>query len=528
MLNRAAFFHPWLALTLLVVAAGALALRLPQLDRRPMHNDEAVNAVLLQGLWERGVYQYNPDEYHGPALHYATLPFVWLSGTPDFDHLSERTLRLVTVTAGVALVLLVGLLRDALGAAATAVAGVLLAVSPAMVFYSRYFIHEMLLVCFTLLLLAGAWRYHQTGKPGWAALAGAGLGLMHATKETFVITLAAMGFALAATVAWNRWRPPIPSGDRPAWNVRHLGLALGVAAAVSLFLFTSFFTHLRGPLDSVATYLPWIRRAGGHSPHIHPWHEYFERLLWFRSARGPLWTEAWIAVLALVGLGASLAGRGLGSSPVGFARFLAFFTVMITTAYSAIPYKTPWCLLNFWLPMILLAGIGAAVLMRWARRRPWQGCVGLLLAAGCAHLGWQAWRCSIEFANHRGNPYIYAQTVPNVLELTDRVQAIAGVNPEGVRTEIRVVAPESEYWPLPWYLRRLRNVWWLDTLPEEPYPPILIVGSGLKAALDEKSNRRWLNVGYYELRPREFFELYVEFELWKRFVATLPRPKDDE
>ncbi len=492
-----------------------------------MHNDEAVNAILMQGLWERGEYRYNPDEYHGPALQYATLPFIWLSGEPDFDHLSEHTLRLVTVAAGVALVLLLWLLRDALGPGATAATAVLLALSPAMVFYSRYFIHEMLLVCFTLLLLAGGWRHWQTRKPGWAALAGAALGLMYATKETFVITLAAMGLAGAATVAWGRWRDRTPWVWKMGWDVRHLALALGVAACVSMVLFTSFFTNLRGPLDSVATYFPWFHRAAGHSTHVHPWYYYLEHLLWYHPARGPIWTEALVAVLAVVGAVTSLAGWRLGTSQAGFARFVTFFTLTIATAYSVIPYKTPWCLLNFLLPMVLLAGIGAAALFRLGKTRRWQGGVGLLLAAGCAHLGWQGWRASHEFASHRGNPYIYSQTVPNVIELTDRVKAIAEVSPQGVRTEVKVVAPESEYWPLPWYLRQLRTVWWLDTLPDDPYAPIMIVAARLQAALDEKSNKRYLSVGYYELRPREFFELYVEFELWKRFVETLPRANDD-
>lgn len=520
--------HRWLAFALLLVAGGALALRLPRLDRRPMHHDEAVNAIVLQGLWERGVYRYNPDEYHGPALHYATLPFVGLSGEKDFDHLSERTLRHVSVAAGLALLLLLWLLRDALGPASTLIAAVLLALSPAMVFYSRYFIHEMLLVCFTLLFLGSAWRYLQTTRPAWAAAAGAGLGLMHATKETFVITLAAMGLAGAGVVAWTRWRDPERRGERPERNLRHLALALGVAASVSLILFTSFFTHLRGPLDSLATYLPWLKRAGGHSTHIHPWYYYFERLFWYQAARGPFWTEALIGLLAVAGLAASLTGRGLGDTPPRFARFVAGFAVTCTTAYCLIPYKTPWCLLNFLLPMILLAAIGAAALVRWAGRGPRGWVAVLVLAAGAAQLGWQAWRCSQEFATHRGNPYIYSQTVPNVVELADRVKAIAQVSPQGVRTQVSVAAPESAYWPLPWYLRQLRNIDWLEAVPEAPYPPIVLVAAGLKAGLDDKSNRRWLSVGYYELRPREFFELYVEFELWKKFVETLPRPKDDE
>lgn len=517
-----------LMVMLLMAVAGALALRLPGLDRRPMHNDEAVNAILFQRLWERGEYRYNPDEYHGPSLHYATLPFAWLSGEPDFDHLSERTLRLATVAAGLALVLLVGLLRDALGRTAAAAAAILLALSPAMVFYSRYFIHEMLLVAFTLLLLGAAWRYHQSRKPAWAALAGASLGLLHATKETFVITLAALGLAAFLTRLWQRLSDPGHQHPSPPWNLRHLALALGTAAAVSLLLFTSFLTHLRGPLDSFATYLPWLRRAGGHSPHLHPWYFYFERLFWHHPARSPLWTEGFVALLALVGLGAALAGRGLGTAPVGFARFLALFTAAITAAYCLIPYKTPWCLLNFLLPLILLAGLGAAALLRWAASPPRRALVALLLATGATHLGWQAWRASHDFASHRGNPYVYSPTVPNVLELTDRVNAIARVSPQGVQTEVRVIVPDSEYWPLPWYLRQLRNVWWLDRLPDPPYAPVVIAAARLQAALDEKSGKRYLSVGYYELRPGEFLELYVEFELWKQFVATLPRPRDEE
>ena len=54
---------------------------------------------------------------------------------------------------------------------------------------------------------------------------------------------------------------------------------VAVWLVVALVLFSSFFTNLAGPLDSVRTYLPWLHRAGGASPHIHPWSFYLERLL---------------------------------------------------------------------------------------------------------------------------------------------------------------------------------------------------------------------------------------------------------
>ena len=156
----------------LILAVGALALRGPQLDRRPMHNDEAVNAFKIQELLEKGRYRYDPEEFHGPSLHYFTLPLIRLSGVRTFEKVTEKTLRAVTVAFGIALVILAVLLADGLGRSGTLWAAALTAISPAMVFYSRYFIHEMLLVCFTLLFLGAAWRYFRQPHWGWAGVAG--------------------------------------------------------------------------------------------------------------------------------------------------------------------------------------------------------------------------------------------------------------------------------------------------------------------------------------------------------------------
>ena len=87
----------WFLPLLLVIALGALAFRVPQLDLRPMHNDENVNAIKSGALWESGVYQYDPHEFHGPSLYYATLPFIWLSSARNYGELSETILRLVPV-----------------------------------------------------------------------------------------------------------------------------------------------------------------------------------------------------------------------------------------------------------------------------------------------------------------------------------------------------------------------------------------------------------------------------------------------
>jgi uncharacterized protein (TIGR03663 family) len=525
----------WSALALLLAVACALALRVPKLDTRPFHNDEAVNAIKVSELWQHGRYRYDPDEYHGPTLHYATLPFLWLSDARNSDDLKDATLRIAPLVFGVALILLLLLFTDGLGRSAVLWAALFTAISPAMVFYSRYFIHEMLLVFFTALTLGAGWRYVRTRLARWVILAGAGLGLMFATKETFVLSLAAMGLAAVAMAWWLT-----PKGDRVRsllafWNWKHAALALSVTLVIWLLLFSSFFTNWSGPLDSVRTYLPWLKRAGGHSPHIHPWSFYLERLAWFHPPKGSFWSEGLILALALVGAIVSFAKGTL------LHRFIALYTIILTAIYSTISYKTPWCLLNFYLGMILLAGIGAAALVEFSRARWAKVFVGQVILLFALQLSWQAFRAGHGIAfkkqRHDGymrrvpvtdwrNPYVYAQTVPDILNLAKRTEAIAQVAPARYETVVKIIAPENDYWPLPWYLRRFQNLGWYEKLPDEPLAPIMIVAAKLDARLDDKSERKWIMVGLTELRPGKFFEQYVELELWKKYVETLPRDRE--
>ncbi|MBN1939786.1 MAG: TIGR03663 family protein, partial [Candidatus Aminicenantes bacterium] len=58
-------------LILLAIAAGLL-LRLNDLDLRPMHHDEANQAVKFATLLEKGEYVYDKTDHHGPLLYYLT------------------------------------------------------------------------------------------------------------------------------------------------------------------------------------------------------------------------------------------------------------------------------------------------------------------------------------------------------------------------------------------------------------------------------------------------------------------------
>jgi uncharacterized protein (TIGR03663 family) len=522
----------WLGLGLLLIAIGALALRSFQPELRPMHNDEGVNALMVQKLWKQGVYKYDPEEYHGPSLHYATLPFITLTGARDISQIDETVLRSVPIAFGVAVILLLWLLSDGLGRA-TLPAGILLAISPAMVFYSRYYIHEMLLICFTLLAIGAGWRYNRTRHIGWAMICGVGIGLMYATKETFVIALFAMVFALGATIIWTRATNETTVRDPFYWNLKHILAALICAGMVSILLFTSFFHNPEGIVDSIKAYLPWTHRAG-NSPHAHPWYWYLQRLFWFHPYKGPVWTEGLVLILALAGAFGAITRKHLGGVNPTLARFLTLYTIALTIVYSGIAYKTPLCMLGFFQGMILLGGIGVAVLYNFSGNWIYRIALTLALAVATIHLGWESWRANYGitregkiFAADNRNPYAYSQTLPNILELVQHIQGIAKTSPANADLTISVIAPEHDYWPLPYYLRSFGKVGYWDNVDTNRMTPIMVVSSDFKAALDEKTSQKWFSAGYYPLRPKVFFELYVQFDLWKNYVEHRPRPQEE-
>jgi uncharacterized protein (TIGR03663 family) len=508
-----------LGLFLLIALLAALALRCPDLSIRPMHNDEAVNAIKFQTLRNQGIYQYDPNEFHGPTLPYFTWVVDKLGGASNTSCLSENRLRAVTVLFGVGLILLLPLIADSIGYRATAIAALLTAVSPAMVFYSRYYIHEMLLAFFTLLVIAAGWRYTRTRKLSWALLVGASIGLMQATKETFILTMAAMVIALFLNWLWIH---RVDASDPPStfkFNLSHVVAGIAIWAAVAFLLFSSFFTNFNGPIDAIRTYLPWTHRAQGSSPHIHVWNFYFERLTWFHTTKGPIFTETLILILACIGFVATIARKGTLGANVKFLRFLTFYTLVITIIYTLIPYKTPWCLLTFWQGMILMASFGTVALINLLPGKSAKIIVGLLLLAGGAHLALQAHQLASTYATNQGNPYTYSQTSPDVLNLIAKVNAISQSSPEENQLTIKVMAPESEYWPLPYYLREFPNTGWYAEIPTDSEASIMIVSTELHANLDK--NKTHLMVGLFELRPKTFFELYVDLNLWRDYLGTV-------
>jgi len=486
----------------LVLAATilALALRLPQLQQRPMHGDEAVHAIKFGKLLEQGVYTYDRDEYHGPTLNYLTLIPAWLTRAADLVQVTEFTLRIVPVFFGVCLIVLLLLVARPLGTGATVYAAVLTAISPAMVFYSRYYIQEMLLVCFTFGAIVSGYRYSRNASIAWALLTGVFLGLMHASKETCVIAFGSMALALLLTLLMRRQKGSLGTAVK-AIRPSHLAGGLAAAVVVSALFHSSFLTNPAGILDSIRTYTTYLNRAGGNALHIHPWYYYLEMLLYFRYGQGPIWTEALIVLLAAVGFIAAMTNKGVSSTDGQLLRFIAFYTIIMTIVYSAVPYKTPWCLLGFLHGMILLAGVGAVVLLRRVPNVLPRLIVLCLLFGASVHLIWQAYLSSYRYDADSRNPYVYAHPTPEVFTVVQKIQEYAGAQEDGRNLPIEVICPGDDYWPLPWYLRSFKRVSWRNQVADDAdSAPLIIAAPDVEGALTRK---------LYTLIPLEKRQMYL-------------------
>jgi uncharacterized protein (TIGR03663 family) len=500
---------------------GALLLRTFRLDVRPMHSDEANQAVKFGDLLERGQYRYDPKDHHGPTLYYLTLPVARALGGKSLAAVSETTLRLVPAIFGTGLLLLLLLFLGGLTREAVFSAALLAGLSPALTYYSRFYIQEIILVFFLAGLMAAGWKYFQTRSGWWAAAAGFAAGMMYATKETSVILY---GTIAGAAVIDHLLRPK-PAKPQPLkWpaTLFHAALFLASGSITAWLFFTSFLKNPKGLIDSVHAFGTYFSRAGEAGVHAEPWFYYIKTLLYSRFGHGPVWSEAFIVALAVAGSIFAFGSEPGKDGHPRLVRFIFFFTVLAAAAYSVIPYKTPWNLLPFYLGVILLAGNGAGLLWRAGRFMVVKVIVLSIMAPGILNVAYQDYRANfVDYANPT-NPYVYAQTSPDFLKLILAVEGIAAGHLEHERMLIKVVALPDETWPLPWYLRRFERVgYWTDIaqagdLRDAP----VVIGSAAFADAIGQSLDGGYRSAFYGLRPEVVLSLYARQDLWDAYLKV--------
>ncbi|MDR1192103.1 MAG: glycosyltransferase family 39 protein [Verrucomicrobiales bacterium] len=457
-------FSRCLCAAALAVFLLALLLRWPGLGDMPFHTDEANNALLLEESLSAGGFQYRPHEHHGPTLF-------WLAGVPckilgvsSMSQMEAWALRLTTVWCGALAAASVLLLAPWLGKVPALLAALMVCVAAPFHYYSRVFIHESLLLLLTVWLLAALWRWRESGRWRWAVVSGALAGLMVATKENAAVTVVLVGWPF-----WLGFREK-PLGFAPRRRDAKLIFGAGlVALAVVLVCI--------GP-ENLWRAMALHTRRGLGAEHHWPWWQFFA---WFGSWHGPgLPWSVWLGSLA-----ATTAVLFQWREPA--VRILATGLAGLLLFHCALPYKTPWLMLEPLLLLTLLAGVGLDGLRR--RRSLMVG--GLVLGVFFALLLAETWARSFHHQARADNPLAYAPSAPAMNDLARDLAARCP--PDAV---IQVVA--GDYWPLPWVLRKFPNAGFWPGEPRRWFGDVLICAPEIIGRVPDAGAWRFTP---YALRP---------------------------
>lgn len=180
----------------LVILVLALVTRLYALGDRVTSHDETTHAKYSWNLYSGRGFQHDPL-MHGPLLFEVSAFFYFLFGVSDFSA------RLYAALAGVALVMSPWLLRKWLGRLGALFASVMLLISPAIAYYSRYTRHDIPLLVATALFLWAILKYLDDGRARWLRWMAGAFAFLYVTKENAYMLTAIFGALLAAIFLWR-------------------------------------------------------------------------------------------------------------------------------------------------------------------------------------------------------------------------------------------------------------------------------------------------------------------------------------
>jgi uncharacterized protein (TIGR03663 family) len=258
-----------------LVLLGAI-LRFWNLGDKPLHHDESLHAYFSLGLlhnlqhwsWCLGwnsppagysCYTYDPllhgpFQFHAIALVYQISQ--WL-GAPD-NGVNTVTVRIPAALLGTLILFLPYFLKDYLGKFGTWLATFFLAISPSMVYFSRFAREDIYMACFTMLMVVATGRYMRERRMRWILLAAAGFALSYATSEATFLTIAVFGSFLGALIVWEigaKFSLPEPVGA-PEKLRRFFPRSFGGLAVLLYFIVLGVVAKFFfATLDNLSTYI---------------------------------------------------------------------------------------------------------------------------------------------------------------------------------------------------------------------------------------------------------------------------------
>ncbi len=423
---------------LLLLFLAALLIRLYHLDLKLFHHDEAVHAWFSYRLLTEGAYTYNPV-YHGPLLYYTTAAMFGLFGDSDF------VARVIPAVLGALLIPLLYPLRHLgyLSSRQALVAALFIAVSPEMIYFSRFLRNDIFVVFFTMLLLVALLLYLDRQKPGYLILAAAAAGLGMSAKENMPIVL--LVFGAYGVYAFRRGVIRLP--DR--W-MRDILVAVLVGVGIMALFYSSFGQHPEVLMDG------WLR-AIEHWTAMHqqerlggPPYFYLLLLLLYElpililagigtgqfliekpkpeGAAGDLEAEGWLARLRRA---AGPAGEAQSREERNreFTRFCIVWMIASLAVYAYIGEKVPWLIIHQLLPLIFVA------VYRMGDRKT---VFAVLSAVFLVGMTWHVAFTPVDI----NEPIVQVQNSEEMREVMALIDA-----------SDRVAVITDHYWPLPWYYR---------------------------------------------------------------------------
>ncbi len=565
----------------ILIIALAFALRVAVLALRPAHFDEGVNGSFIDSMRTTGHYAYDPGNFHGP-LHFYTL-----FASQQLFGRSLWALRMPTVLIGTALVWLMLAFRRFLPWRAVWVAAVAAAISPAMVFYSRYAIHEMWLPFFTLLAVyGGCGIVRREGRLGDLWALGAGLAGMVLTKETYLVHWIAAALALAAArfLEWIAPLTPRVQRPRPAYlfsgrsadepppvprgayfSNRQIAIVTFTCVAAVVLFQSGFGMFPEGISGLFQTFRLMIAKGteaeAGHNKEYFYCPKLMANYEWpalLGLVAAPILSLRRSPLLATVLLltGALLVAAGIFSSAIGlhiedakeflkphlkltslaslgawllvcsvgfFAaspaqsremRWLGLFGLASFAAYSLIPYKTPWCIINLLWPFFFILGQLAENLAQTASR--WLVyVVGTLLAVTPLR---DCWALNYGHPTSDGDRYCYVHTTPDINKLLRAVRGLVRENPLERQMRGNIF---TEAFPLSWELNDFPNITYFasDSVVENYDADFILVPADRQVEFEDRAFGIYYREG---IRLRSGLDrgwLYLSAE---RFASQFP------
>jgi len=428
-----------LVLIFIIILLTGAFLRLYNLDNRPAHFDEGGgHAIISRALLERGEYTYHPD-FHGPFLYHITALFFYLFG------MSDITLRITQAIFGIATIAIVWLLKNYLKKETLIALSLLIALSPSLVYYSRFAVHDSYFVFFTMSSIVFLYLYSKTKDKKHLYLFSASLAFLFTVKENvyiFIVFLLAyfgLEFLIEFLSTKGSIHKRLKKNSYLRWmknNKRQIFVSFVIFISIFSLLYTSFFRYPQNFITALKEpFIHWFTKTRTQQGFFQPPSFYLRILKEYDTA---------ILIFGIAGILLPIFIRN------HYTRFASLFAIFNLIVYLLMPYKEPNNVVHIVLPL----AISSAALIEYLNNKIKKYVILLLFLISFYSI-YITWQTSFVKYSDEKNYLVYVQTVDDIkpmLKMIDRITKERGKN-----IPIVVNIPETEY-PLSWYFRDYTNV----------------------------------------------------------------------